>query len=285
MTDQLETLAEPVDPAIAAAANVEPPELPVEPVGDPPPPVPPRTQMVPLEVVTGLRAKNRELESAAAQARREAQEARELADRLSARAVDPNAPPGTVQPPRPASIVAPPSNDADVDRRAAELLFIRDAHNVSEAGFKTYGQTWNESIKALDAYGINSPDFVSSVMEVDRSRTHEIMHQIAQDGEKAIALAAMSPARRIAEITRISIAMAANTASSTATPPAGTVPPKTPVAAPVAPARTVSRAPAPPPPIDPGVSRTVDWRSDPNISDADWSKQWNENAAKRAKQR
>ena len=158
-------------------------------------------------------------------------------------------------------------DDSEIDRRAAERVFQRDAQQVSETGFKTYGQGWVDAVNALNAYGINSSEFVGSVMEIDRNRAHEIMHAIAQDGEKAIALANMSPARRIAEITKISM-----------TP---SEPAVAPPVAPPAPAKTVSKAPAPPPPVDPSASKVVDWRSD-DASDEDFTKGFNETMKQRA---
>ena len=239
------------DPALTPEPSIEP-SVPGE-------------KTVPVSVmvreISPLRAKVRETEAELANSRRTIAEQNELLSRLQK--------PGDQQPP--VRQVQEPQSD-DVDRRAAEIVFQRDAQQVSETGLKTYGQGWVDAVNALNAYGVNSADFVSSVIEIDRAKAHEIMHAIAQDGEKAIALANMSPARRIAEITRM--AMAPATEKTPAVEP-----PKTPVVA-----KTVSRAPAPPPPVDPSASKVVDWRSD-DASDDDFTKGFNEMMTKRSARR
>jgi len=47
-----------------------------------------------------------------------------------------------------------------------------------------------------------------------------------------------------------------------------------------APNARVSRAPNPPPPVDPGASKTIDWRSD-EASDAEFTAGFNETMLKR----
>jgi hypothetical protein len=253
----------------APGENADPPVVVPDPAVNPEPPLEPvasAAKMVPVDVmvreITPLRAKVRETEAELAAERRKNAEQNELLARLQ----NPNNP----QPPARQTIQPPPLDD--VDRRAAELVFRRDAQQVSETGLKTYGQGWVDAVNALNAYGVNSDDFVSSVIEIDHGKAHEIMHAIAQDGEKAIALANMSPARRIAEITRMAMAPAAQ--KTEPTPPA----------APVAPAKTVSKAPPPPPPVDPSASKVKDWRSD-DASDDEFTAGFNETMAKRAARR
>jgi hypothetical protein len=77
-------------------------------------------------------------------------------------------------------------------------------------------------------------------MEIDQSKAHDIMFQIAQDGELAVRLTRMSPTKRIAEITRMVMAQAA---------PADQKPAEVKPAAEAKPA--ISRAPAPKPAIAP----------------------------------
>lgn len=265
----------PPDPALTA--DPPPADPPIE--GDPPPepePLAPKHGLPPsvISQLTDLRAKARESEDRAVRAEREAAEARQLAERLARG--DKDAPPAPPAAPR-----QPASGDDEVNRRAAEMVFAQNAQTVSEQGVKKFGQGWVDAVNALNAYGVNSVDFVSSVMEIDRERTHEIMHAIAQDGEKAMALAGMTPARRIAEITRISMNMGApapKAADKTDPPPAAKVP-----AAPAAP-KLVSKAPAPPPAVDPGATKVVDWRDD-KASDAEFARGWEDNMAKRAKRR
>ena len=277
----------PDDPTgiVVATTDTPPPVLEVPPASDPVdppdpgptdvvPPTPPPRRMVPEDVfvreVTPLRAKVRETETALQEANRKIREQDELLTRLT-RPSDPANPPiPSPVSPRPVAPVQPTA-DTDVDRRAAEMIFARDAQTVSENGIKQYGQSWVDAVNALNAYGINSPDFVSSVIEIDRTNSHNIMHQIAQDGEKAMMLAQMTPARRIAEITRISMALAApKTETKTAVPELATETPKTAPKATAAP-KAVSKAPAPPPPVEPSASKVVDWRQD-DASDAEFTR-------------
>jgi hypothetical protein len=249
--------ADPLPTAPDPASTLDlPPETPV-----------PGEKTVPVSVmvreITPLRAKVRETEAELATSRRTIAEQNELLSRLQK--------PGEQPPPPARQPVVQPQPD-DVDRRAAELVFRRDAQQVSETGLATYGQGWVDAVNALNAYGVNSDDFVSSVIEIDRAKAHEIMHTIAQDGEKAIALANMSPARRIAEITRMAMAPAAQKTE-----------PVTP-AAPVVPPKTVSRAPAPPPPVDPSASKVVDWRADES-SDVEFDKGFEEMMKRRSARR
>jgi len=260
-----------MDPAQNPTPNEAPvvavdPALSLDPAAEPTAPQP---KMVPVDVmvreITPLRAKVRETEAELATSRRTIAEQNELLSRLQ----QPN---NQQQPqPVPRQPAQQPQSD-DVDRRAAELVFQRDAQQVSETGLKTYGQGWVDAVNALNAYGVNSADFVSSVIEIDRAKAHEIMHAIAQDGEKAIALANMTPARRIAEITRMAMAPAAQ--KTDPTPPA----------TPVMPAKTVSKAPAPPPPVDPSASKVVDWRADES-SDEEFTKGFEEMMKRRTARR
>jgi hypothetical protein len=91
------------------------------------------------------------------------------------------------------------------------------------------------------------------------------MHELAQDGEKAVALASMSPARRAAEITRIIMAKEPARNSD------GTFAQKEPVAP--TPIKTVSKAPPPPPPVSPSTSKEVDWRID-EATDDEFHRGW-----------
>ena len=233
------------------------PTIAVEPAVPAEPPAPEKTIPVSVLVreVTPLRQKVREAEDRAVRAEREAADAKALAERLQA----------NKQPETPAPVIPrAPSSDDDVTRRAAELNFERDAQLVSESGHKAYGPEWVEAVNALNAYGVNSVEFVGDVMDIDRGKAHEIMHAIAQDGEKAIALAAMPRARRIAEIARIAMASAPESKPVDPTPVKAS-------------AKGISRAPAPPPPVQSSASKTVDYRAADadKMSDAEWNAAYN----------
>jgi hypothetical protein len=267
-------------PAADPVAAPDPATAPAAPAaGDPPAPVlaprpvDPRTL---IGQISEQREKRRAAEERAERAEREANEARQLLARLQQSA--PPAAPGATPPIPPAQpSYTPPEpaqpDHAEIDRLATEKVVMRDLQGVSQAGAAKFGPAWNDTIAALNAYGVNTIDFVAGVMEVDRSRAHEIMHDIAQDGELAIQLAQMSPVQRIARITRMAAAAESKTKSDS-----------TAAAAAAAPAPKVSKAPAPAPAIDPGTTKTVDWRSD-SASDEEFSRGWNENMKTRVARR
>ena len=135
----------------------------------------------------------------------------------------------------------PREEQSAVQQEAARLLFQRDLQNVSEAGIKAYGPSWAEAVNLLTRCNANTPEFVASVMEIDPARTHEIMFEIAKDPERAVSLARMTPVRRAAEITRMSMP---KTDAKPAVDPKPEPEVKTPV----------SKAPAPKPAIAPRAS-------------------------------
>ena len=157
---------------------------------------------------------------------------------------------------------APPANTTDfqtaVQREAARLRLAEDSTAIRDAGYREFGQSFGQNLAILNAAGAVSDDVVMDLIAVDKDNAHKILATLAQDPDRATALAAMDSRRRTAELTRIS--MAANAPTTPA--------PKTPVAPPT---KQVSRAPAPPPPVEPSATKTVPWYSD-EASDADFDK-------------
>lgn len=257
-------VTDPAAPTADAAPAVEPAQ-------------PPKPQMVPVTVVAELRGKARSLENELAQARREAADARALAERLTAgnKGTEPAASaPAAVAPavrtPAPSSA---PSADDDVNRRAEYLIFQRDVAAVRDAGMAQYGQQFVDTIRALAAYGADDDTFVSQALAVARGNNvpaHVLLHDLAQDGEKTVALVTMTPTQRIAELTRMAMAQAA----------AKTTDPKTADAKTAAPAAAtelkpaVSKAPAPKPALAPvAAAPDIDPRTpegNEKMTDAEW---------------
>jgi len=250
----------PVDPP-ADAPVVDPVEAVETPVD---PPEPPQEQRVPISVVTGLRAKSREQEAEIARLSREANDAKALAERLAN---------GNNQPPAP-----PTSDDADVDRRADFKLFLRDVETMRGDGLRDFGPAFNDTIRILNAVGADDNSFVSQVMAVDRANAHKLLTEIAKEPERAIALVQMDPTRRIAELTRISMATA-----KTPVTPASTSPTTSPPVSKTTP-KTVSKAPPPAPPVEPSASKVVDWRTD-DASDDDFTAGFQEMMKRRSAKR
>lgn len=243
---------------------VETPVIPPVEVVEPPPeptpePIPPKPQMVPVAVVAGLRGKARELENELAQARRETQEARALAERLTAQQK-----PEDKEPPR--YIPPVPTDEAEIERKAEYLVFKREVGQVQQRGMEKYGSSFNDTIRALAAVGADNDAFVSQVLAVDSSKAHELLNSLAQDLEKTATLVSMDPNRRIVELTRM----------ATATPKV-----ETKVAEePKVPPKVVSKAPPPAPIVEPTTHKEIDWRSD-EASDEEFDKGYWENMKKR----
>jgi hypothetical protein len=252
------------------------PELPLE--------TPPQPRMIPADVlvreVTPLRAKNRELEAALEEHRRRDREHQELIARLQ-RSGNGQADP----PPQPRHEPQQQVTQSDIDRRAMELNFQRDASQVSSAGVQAYGVQWNDSLNILQSFDLNTPDFISSIMDVaGREKTHEVVRAITEDPSKAAAMATMSPARRIAEITRISERMDSKAMVANATKLSNLALPAERAAAP---AKTVSQAPRPAPHVEANTGKTFDWNSkdQDKMSDVEWSKAFNERMQARSPRR
>lgn len=269
MTEQTNTdpVEQPVDPALMTG----------DPPADPPPePSPePQRRMIPEDVfireVSGLRGRARETETALEAAQRTIREQNEMLQRMQARGTEGDQTPPPVQH-QPAQ---QPVQADEVRRLAVELNFQEAAQTISQTGLQTYGTAWGDSVNLLTSLNLNSPDLVGSVMEiVGRDRTHEIMHAIAQDPEKAAQLSGLSPARRLAEITRIAEKMtkpaggAAQTQADPAKPPA----------------RTVSKAPNPPPPVQ-ATNKQDKPRYHDSLSEEEFTTQFNESMARRSARR
>ena len=278
----------PDDPA-ALEVPVDPPVLETDPpAADPPAPVaedppappapapapPPAPKMVPLRVlqerVGEETTKRQAAERAAAEAEERARNYQEIVERL--RAAQPPADPAAAAAHRAPAAQAPLTENA-IREEAQRQILQRDLSDISQAGLNAYGQEWANAVNSLNSYGANSVEFVSNVMEIDKAKTHEVMFALAQDPEKAVSLARMTPARRISEITRMIDTMAKESAPAPAAPAA---PPKP----------AISRAPAPPPQPRPlAPSPEVDpMTADGNekMSDAEWERWYKNKYQKRA---
>jgi hypothetical protein len=255
-----ETVADPTltageDPALEGAPQTTDP-VEQEPAGDPEPSPQPAARTVPLDTFTrevgALRHKNRETEAALEEHRRLLREANELLARQSRGGEqDPQTPAHQPQHRAP----DPQDIEAEINRRAQIIAvqnnFQSDAQRVSETGARTFGADWQSSINNLSNWGVNSADFVGTVMEVaGRERTHEVMHEIGQDPHLAATLRDMPPLRRAAEISKIADRMSNKTAETQQATPRQPAP------------RTVSRAPAPAPRVEPSATQRIDPRSD-----------------------
>lgn len=203
----------------------------------------------------------------AAEARAAAAEA--LAQRLQAGKADP-----ANDDPAPRRS-APASGDraAEIQHEAAKQRLYEDAVDVKNKGITQFGPAFGEALNILTAVGATSDDFVADVLAVDKTNAHVLLDKIAKDPEKAVALTQMNQRQRIAELTRMSVL-------TTAAPAAKADP----VVEAKPAARTVSKAPPPPPRVDPSASKVVDGYSD-EASDEDFTAKFNERMKARSGRR
>jgi hypothetical protein len=256
--------ADPPAPPPADPGAADPPAP--DPIGDPAPPAP---AMIPQSVfvreVTPLRAKVRETETALEQAQRTIREQNEMLARLQAKPGEDPAPPVRATP-------QPGTDEFNraVDKAAFEREFTRNTGDVRSAGMAKFPD-FQATLGVLEALGVTNNQVILDLLSADKANAHIILDQLAKSPEKATAIASMDQPRRIAEFIR----MAPVTAAAAKTEPA----------APTAqPARTVSRAPAPPPPVDPGTKKELPPYAD-ELSDEDFTAQFNERMAKRSARR
>jgi len=197
-----------------------------------------------------------------AAAERRAAEAEALAERLQSGDDQSRQPPKT------------PANANDFDARvraeASRQRFLEDTVDVRNRGLEKFGTAFNDTLGILNAAGATSDDFVGDVLAVDKANAHALLTVIAEDPEKAVALAAMNSRQRIAELTRMSIASAAPRQES--------------ALAPKPEPRRVSAAPAPAPRIEPGATKVVHGYDD-SISDEEFTANWRASLAKRTARR
>lgn len=194
-------------------------------------------------------------EERAAAAERRAADAEAVAQRLQSGSENPA--------PR---LPATPS-DVDIDRlvdqRADAKRFAEDTIFVKNAGLQKFGAGFDNTLNILTAIGATNNDVVADILAVDKANAHVLLDKLAQDPEKAAALVSMNSRTRIAELTRMTMADVI------------------PIKDPAKPApKQVSRAPAPPPPVEPSASKIVDWRTD-EASDEDFDKGFKEMVARR----
>jgi hypothetical protein len=207
-------------------------------------------------------AKVRAADERVAAAERRAADAQALAERLQ-RGDRPDA-----QPHVPLR-QEPLDDDARINQRAAQLVYKDTVNRIISKGNQAYGAEFDQASNVIATIaGEAAPQIVEAVNAIDPDNAHAILFNLGKNPEKTAQLVGLDPARRIVELTRMS--MTAATAAK--------------AAAPTPPARTVSRAPAPPPAVDPGAGKVVDWRSD-QASDAEFDAGFQEMLKRRSARR
>ena len=200
MADETDTPIDPATPDPGALADPPPadPALAADPADAPPPPVePPARRGVAdnplLGTLAELRARDAQRETEMTKLRQENADARALAERLSRGDVkDREIPPEIIKRWDADRRAPPASDDAEVDRRAAERVFQRDVAAVSATGSREFGAEWQKTISGLNAVGIDN-NFLAQVIDVDKEQAYAILHDLGQDLERAVHLAKLTP--------------------------------------------------------------------------------------------
>lgn len=255
----------PADDAPPAPAAIDPPaDDPVEPPAPAPEPKPSGTPWYMQRLAEESAKVTREREGREA-AERRASDAEALAERLQQAAPDPAAPkpqtaPAARQP------QAQPDFDKAVDQAAEYKLFVGETQKVKARGLAAFPD-FAESLNILTAIGATNDGIVQDILAADQDNAHVLLDKLAKDPERAVSLTQMDPRRRIAELTRMSAAIA----------------PKVEVPKPaLAPAPPVSRAPKPAPALAPVGGDDDAAPLGDDVDDATWSANWDRTHKKRA---
>ncbi|HLH92077.1 MAG TPA: hypothetical protein VKX28_26895 [Xanthobacteraceae bacterium] len=212
--------------------------------------------------------------SEAEHAKRQANEAREAekrradaAEEMLARLQRGEQPTGT-QPPAPQRQPGQSQEEfqREVKAEAQRQRIFEDTVAVRDAGLEKFPD-FNETLNVLTAIGLTRDDVVADLIAVDKANAHAILDKLAKDQDKAAAIAAMSPARRIAEFTRMSMAETEKPAPQPAPAPKPAAP---------------SKAPPPPPKLAPVAERPEGEDFSDDRSDEEWSAAWDRKFLKRA---
>lgn len=229
---------DPVDPPVAVAADPPAPAAPA--AGDPPadPPAPAPEPKPPGWWLTRLAEES--------EAKRQAElRATRAEEQLRARPPVAGDPPPAPQT-RTIATDSPEFNDA-VTRRANEIKLGEDSSAVLAAGIAKFPD-FGQAVDLLSKLNVTHDEFVMDLIAADRVNGHLILNDLAKHPETAISLSKMPSRQRIAELVRMSTALA----------------PKAP-ATPAPAAPTLSKAPKPAPALAPVGDGGGD---DPLTSDA-----------------
>jgi hypothetical protein len=244
------------DPAVVDPAPEPAPAAPL--AAEQPPTIPVKTFQ---RVVAEVREDRRQADARAQAAEQRASDLQAIIDRMQA---DPTAAPAAPRPAAaPAAPAAPNDFQAAVKAQAAKDRLYEDTVAVRAIGNGKFAD-FEQSLGILTAIGATSDDFVSDLLAVDKEGAHVILDKLAKDPEKAASLVTMDSRRRIAELTRMTVAPAAAAAPQPAAAPAAQAAP------------AISRAPAPAPRIAPvAQAQEVDPTTpegNEKMSDAQWEK-------------
>lgn len=242
-------------PAPVAEANEQPAASEVQPVAQEAPKAAANAPKWAMDRINEETNRRREEQQAREAAENEARNLKEMLTRLQNGGKPAEQ---TNQPARqPAPTVDPTRYQADVRAEAERQRLYADSAVVRATGAAAF-PNFNDSLNILSAVGATTDDFVADIFAAtDRANAHVMIDTLAKDPEKAAGLAKMDSRSRIAELTRIAMVDQIQKAASAAP-------------APVAKPAPVTKAPAPPPRVDPAGGATTPNLMDDNLSDEEW---------------
>lgn len=253
---------EPIDPAVAAVATdvvVEPADPPEDPADPAPQPEHGNKGKPPwfMDRISDLSHRARQAEEERAALRRQLDAANEILARQQRGEGNDTTVPSRAQPEH-----GTDQFRAEVQREAAIQRLNEDSVSVRNAGVAQFPD-FQDSINLLTKLEVTTdPEVLLDLLAADKTHAHIIIDALAKDPERAMAVAKLDSRRRVSEFTRMATAAVAAASQ--------------PKVEPKAPPVRGSRAPAPPPQVDPVATKVVDFKSSDGdkMSDEEWSKQW-----------
>lgn len=194
-----------------------------------------------MERISAETNRRQQAEEQLAQKSREAEEARQLLERMQ----------NGDKPPTPRSD-GPQDVEARAEALAAQKVLYRESREVRFAGIREYPD-FSDSLKVLTSVGATGDEFVQDLIDTDKANAHKLIDFLAKDPDRALELVNMPSKQRIAQLTRISM-------SELNKPVAAPAVPK--VAAP-------SKVPPPRPVVE--ASRPPEDTPEDEMTDAQWS--------------
>jgi hypothetical protein len=114
--------------------------------------------------------------------------------------------------------VDPKRYEADVLSAAERLRFNDDCNTIFQAGTSEF-KDFPDAVETLNKANVMQDDFLMDVLAADRANAHKVIHELAQNPEKAIQLARMPSRQRLAELVRMTTAAKPAPKRETAAPP------------------------------------------------------------------
>lgn len=143
-----------------------------------------------------------------------------------------------------------------VQAEAKKIIFDNDCNDVANA-WRSENPAFSDRLGILQAAGVmpakdgSNTDFLMDIIAIDKPNAHKILDSLASDPDRAIALSRMDSRRRVAELTRMTMADAVKPVPAAPKPAA------------------ISKVPAPKPVLE--AIRAAEEVAEDDMTDAQWS--------------